>query len=132
MNKYKFLAWLGAVWSFWSCTEPVQSLSAGFSFIDLVDLLLAGAGLVLCIALIRKKSSALPKARLLLLITAGWSLMSGILVIANPTLRETLSEADSLAWFSWLAGVFIGFQVISNLVMWKLWSSEEAAKYANA
>lgn len=131
MNKFKILAWLGAVWNFWSCTDPVKYLSAGFSFIYLVDLLLAGAGLFLCIALIQKKSSALPKARLLLLIAAGWSIVSGTLVMANPTLRETLSAADSLGWFTWLAGIFIGFDVVSNLVMWKLWSSEEAAKYAN-
>jgi hypothetical protein len=132
MNKYKFLAWLGAVYNFWSCTDPVKYLSAGFSFTHLVDLLLAGAGLVLCIALIRKKSSALPKACLLLLITAGWSLVSALLVITDPALREALSGSEYLSFFSWLAGVYVGFQVISNLVMWKLWSSEEAAKYANA
>ena len=60
MSKYKFFALTGVAYNFWSCTDSIKYLFAGFSFISLADLLLAGAGLVLCIALIRKKSAALP------------------------------------------------------------------------
>ena len=132
MSKYKFFALTGVAYNFWSCTDSIKYLSAGFSFISLADLLLAGAGLVLCIALIRKKSSALPKARLLLLITAGWSIVSGVLMFANPTLREAFAEAEVLSFLSWMYAAYSGFHLIANLIMWKLWSSEEAAKYANA
>ena len=132
MSKYKFFALTGVAYNFWSCTDSIKYLFAGFSFISLADLLLAGAGLVLCIALIRKKSAAPPKARLLLLITAGWSIVDGALMLANPTLREAFSEAEVLSFVSWVYVVYSGFHFIANLIMWKLWSSEEAAKYANA
>ena len=85
------------MYSFWSCKDPVQHLTAALSIVYLVDLLLAGAGLVLCIALIQRKSVALSKARLLLRIAAGWSVFNGLLVLMNPELREVLS--DYLSWF---------------------------------
>ncbi len=125
MNKFKILAWLGAVWNFWSCATLVQPLFAGSWFPQIVDFGLEGAGLTLCIALIQKKSSALPKARLLLLITAGWSLVISVaqyFTNVTPGLRAYVS-------------VFVGIVALTiavNLALWKIWGSEEAAKYANA
>jgi hypothetical protein len=125
MNKYKFLAWAGAVYNFWSCSALIQLLFTRTWFLQIVDFGLAGAGLTLCIGLAQKKSSALPKARLLLLISAGWSLVLSIaqyFMNMTPELRA-------------YAPAFVGFVVLTiavKLALWKIWSSEEAAKYANA
>ena len=125
MNKFKILAWLGAVWNFWQCSASIDKLFAGSWFPWIVDFGLEGAGLTLCIGLIQKKSSALPKARLQLLITAGWSLIISVaqyFTNVTPELRTYVPAFVGL----------VAWTIAVNLVLWKIWSSEEAAKYANA
>lgn len=122
------LAWLGAVWHFWECSFISWGFSFGASFPAIVDFGFAGAGLTLCIGLIQKKSSALPKARLLLLITAGWSLVHSVARIFMNEIPEI--RTSTLAFVGVVGVIALGIAV--NLVLWKIWSSKEAAKYANA
>jgi NAD/NADP transhydrogenase beta subunit len=125
MNKFKFLAWIGAVWNFWQCSASIDKLFAGSWFPWIVDFGLEGAGLTLCIGLIQKKSSALPKARLLLLITAGWYLVVSVARYFMNEIPEIRANMPA----------FVGFVVLTiavNLVLWKIWGSDEAANYANS
>ena len=130
MNKFKILAWAGVLSNSWALVGTVPTISVS-PLTGIVGLVLQIAGIVLCIGLIKKKSSALTKARLLLLISAGWSVVGSIVqylirpeVLTNP-------DVDSSAVAAFAVGAVI-ISVVINLILWKVWSSEEAAKYANA
>lgn len=133
MNKFKILAWAGVLFNSWALVSTVPTVSS-FPLNGIVGLALQLAGIVLCIGLIQKKSSALPKARLLLLISAGWSVVGGISqYLMNPEIFTPDVNSPDLAQFA-VAGA-VGFVIISvviNLILWKVWGSEGAAKYANA
>ena len=130
MNKFKVLAWAGVLFNTLALVATVPEILTS-PLTEVVGLVLQLAGIVLCIGLIQKKSSALPKARLLLLVSAGWSVLGSIVqYLTNP---EDLSipgvNPSSVAAFA--LGIVI-LKVAVNLVLWKAWGSEEAAKYANA
>ena len=132
MNKFKILAYAGVLFNSWALVNTVPNVSS-YPLTGIVGLALQLAGIVLCIGLIQKKSSALPKARLLLLISAGWSVVGALVqYLMNPEVY-TPDVSPDLAQFA-VAGA-VGFVIISvviNLVLWKVWGSEEAVKYANA
>ena len=121
MKRFKFLSWAGAIFNFLACAGMVQAFLMGLWFPQIITLLVAGAGLVLCIDLIKKKAVALPKARFQLLFSAAWSVLgSGIAYIMSPqsfTANPVLMVAN------------VSISVVLYLIVWKVWSSENAASY---
>ncbi len=121
MKKFRFLAWAGAIFNFLVCYNAAQALVKGSWFPDIVTLALCGAGMVLCIALIQKKAWALPKARLQLLIYPAWAVLGNVAAYAmNPQPSNPV-----------LIVVFMSIPIALYLIVWKIWSSENAEKYAD-
>ena len=130
MNKFKILAWAGVLLNSWQLVGTVPAISVS-PLTGIVGLALQLSGIVLCIGLIQKKSSALPKARLLLLISAGWSVVGSIVQYLMKPEILTTPGVDSSAVAALTVGAVI-ISVVINLILWKVWGSEEASKYANA
>ena len=133
MNKFRVLAWAGVLLNSWALVSTVPTVSS-YPLTGIVGLALQLAGIVLCIGLIQKKSSALPKARILLLFSAGWSVVGSILqFLMNPAALSPDVISPDVAPFAVAAAVGLAiFSVVFNLVLWKVWGSDEASRYANA